>query len=121
MHFHLILLAFASAISGLLFGYDAGIIASALLFIKKEFILNEQYIGIIVSAVPLGALFASILSGRLSDAIGRRKSLLLAAILFTAGSLLCMYSYTIHALLYGRILLGLAIGVGSCISPIYTS
>ena len=119
--YNIYLIAFASAISGLLFGYDAGIIASAILFIKKEFILNDQQIGFIVSAVPLGALFASLLSGRLSDAIGRRQSLLFAAFLFIFGSLICMISLTPLTLILGRILLGLAIGFGSCISPVYTS
>lgn len=115
------LIAFASGISGLLFGYDAGIIASAMLFIKKEFSLDENSIGLIVSAVPLGALLASLISGRLSDVIGRKKSLLLAAALFVLGSCLCMFAHSIYTLIHGRIILGLAIGVGSCISPVYTS
>lgn len=115
------LIAFASGISGLLFGYDAGIIASAMLFIKKEFLLDESTVGLIVSAVPLGALISSLISGRLSDTIGRKKSLLLAAGLFTLGSCLCMSAQSTTMLINGRIILGLAIGVASCISPVYTS
>lgn len=115
------LIAFASALSGLLFGYDAGIIASAVLFIKKEFILNDYMIGVMVSAVPLGALFASLISGKLCDAIGRRYSLLLTAVLFTFGSLQCMAAQSITVLILARILLGIAIGIGSCVSPLYTS
>lgn len=115
------LIATASALSGLLFGYDVGIIASAILFIKKEFILSDQYIGLLVSAVPLGALLASLASGRLSDSIGRKKSLLLSAVLFALGSLFCMLAANIEALMVGRVLLGIAIGIGSCISPVYTS
>jgi SP family galactose:H+ symporter-like MFS transporter len=115
------LIAFTSALSGLLFGYDAGIIASAMLFIKKQFILNDQSIGLIVSAVPFGALLAALASGKLSDAIGRKKSLFLSAILFTVGSLLCAFANGADVLIAGRILLGVAIGIGSCISPVYTA
>ncbi len=115
------LIAVASALSGLLFGYDAGIIASAMLFIKKDFLLTEQQIGLIVSAVPLGALIASLFSGWLSDNIGRKKSLLLASFLFSFGSLICVLAETQALLITGRIFLGLAIGVGSCISPVYTA
>jgi SP family galactose:H+ symporter-like MFS transporter len=118
---HIYLIAFASALSGLLFGYDAGIIASAMLFIKKQFLLDDSMIGLIVSAVPLGALFASLLSGKLSDAIGRKKSLFISAILFSVGSLLCAFSQGANALIVGRLLLGFAIGIGSCISPVYTA
>jgi SP family galactose:H+ symporter-like MFS transporter len=115
------LIAFTSALSGLLFGYDAGIIASAMLFIKKQFILNDQNIGLIVSAVPFGALMAALASGKLSDAIGRKKSLFISALLFTAGSLLCAFANGADVLIVGRILLGVAIGIGSCISPVYTA
>jgi SP family galactose:H+ symporter-like MFS transporter len=115
------LIAFASAISGLLFGYDAGIIASAMLFIKKEFVLDAKNIGLIVSAVPFGALLAALVSGKLSDWIGRKKSLFLAAMLFICGSLVCIAAHAPSILILGRLLLGLAIGIGSCISPVYTA
>ncbi len=120
-HTHLIVIAFCSALSGLLFGYDAGIISGALLFIKKSFSISSSVEGWLVAMVPLGALLSSIISGEISDLFGRKKTLFLTALFFTIGSLLCAFADTIETLVFGRFLLGIAIGVGSSTSPVYTA
>ena len=114
-------IAMTSALSGLLFGYDTGIIASAMLFIQTAFLLTPRITGLIVSAVPAGALIASLLSGRLSDCFGRKKSLLLTALLFIIGSGVCTLAPDAGWLFTGRFIVGLAVGFGSCISPVYTA
>src|SRR3990167_9187668 len=117
-HKPIALIALCSALSGLLFGYDAGIISGALLFIRQQFAMNNSIEGWMVAMVPLGALFASIISGQVSDWIGRKKTLLLTAIFFIIGSLLCANASTILSLMLSRLLLGIAIGIGSSISPL---
>ncbi len=117
----LFLIALAAGLSGFLFGYDAGIISGALLFIRQTFSLTPTEVGLIVSSVPFGALIASIISGKVSDLCGRKITLLVTALLFVAGSLLSAFAISKEWLILGRILLGLAIGVGSCISPVYVS
>jgi SP family galactose:H+ symporter-like MFS transporter len=112
-------IAFASAISGLLFGYDAGIISGAMLFIKQTFVVSDAQVGMIVSAVPLGALFSAIAIGKISDLIGRKKILIATAVFFATGSLLCGLTSTIEALIIGRFLLGLAVGMSSSSAPMY--
>ena len=112
-------IAIASAISGLLFGYDAGIISGAIIFIKKTFDISSVQIGEIVSAVPLGALIAAIIIGRLSDLFGRKKLLLITALLFAIGSLGCAFANSSIFLIMSRLLIGFAVGMSSSLSPIY--
>lgn len=118
---HLIIIAACAALSGLLFGYDAGIISGALLFINKTFVISSSEEGWLVAMVPLGALISSALSGEVSDLFGRKKTLFLTAILFIFGSVLCAFSQTVMLLVIGRLILGVAIGIGSSASPVYTS
>jgi sugar porter (SP) family MFS transporter len=118
---NILTIGICSSLSGLLFGYDAGIIASALLFIKKDFFIDSSQIGLMVAMVPLGAFFSSIFSGYFTDLVGRKKALLLTAILFILGSMLCSIAFSLHLLIIGRFILGTAIGIGSCVSPVYTS
>jgi SP family galactose:H+ symporter-like MFS transporter len=110
--------AFA-ALTGLIFGYDTGIISGAILFIKKDFALSAFQIEVVVSAVLLGALIGSGLSGRLTDRFGRRKILVLTAITFIIGSLASAFSLNASELIVARTILGIAIGVGSFTAPLY--
>lgn len=108
-----------AALAGLLFGYDTGIISGAILFIKKDFFLTNFQIEMVVSAVLLGALIGSGVSGRASDLFGRRKVLLFTSITFILGSLITAFSPNLVFLITGRIILGLAIGIGSFTAPLY--
>lgn len=117
----IILIALCSALSGLLFGYDAGIISGALLFIRQQISMSSVMEGWMVAMVPLGALLSSLISGYLSDVIGRKKTLFFTAAIFMVGSLLCACAHNITILITSRLLLGIAIGIGSSISPVYTS
>lgn len=112
-------IAFIAAISGLLFGYDAGIISGSMLFIKKAFSINSAQVGMIVSAVPLGALFSALAIGKITDLIGRKKVLIATATLFIMGSLLCGFALNVDALIAGRLLLGFAVGMSSSLAPLY--
>lgn len=119
LHRNIYFIAFAAAISGLLFGYDAGIISGAMIFIKKTFDISNIQIGEMVSAVPLGALISSVLTGKISDWLGRKKIILTTALLFSIGSLLCSFALNPIFLIAGRFLIGIAIGMSSTSSPVY--
>ena len=108
-----------AALAGLLFGYDTGIISGAILFIKKDFSLTNFQIEMVVSAVLFGALLGSGVSGRVSDIFGRRKVLIFTALTFIVGSLITAFSPNLAILITGRIILGIAIGVGSFTAPLY--
>ena len=111
--------AAVAALAGLLFGYDVGVISGALLYIKQVFDITPDQAGLIVSGVPFGALIGALICGKLNDAIGRKYSLLVTAILFTVGSLLCASAHSIDILITGRCILGLAVGIGSFSAPLY--
>ncbi|MCH9744814.1 MAG: sugar porter family MFS transporter [Gammaproteobacteria bacterium] len=110
---------FACSLAGLLFGYDAGIISGALPYIKKEFFINDTQSGLIISFMPVGALFGALFVGRLSDHLGRKIILLVSALLFVFGSLQCALADSVSDLLLGRLILGLAIGASSALAPLY--
>lgn len=112
-------MALAAGLAGVLFGYDAGIISGVLLFVKKVFQLSDVMQGLIVSAVPFGALVFALLCGRFNDIFGRKAALLFTACLFGVGALVCAFADSETSLLVGRLLLGFAIGIGSFSAPLY--
>jgi MFS transporter, SP family, galactose:H+ symporter len=117
-HFVKIVAAIA-ALAGLLFGFDTGVISGAILFIKGEFGLTPFTEELLVSAALVGAVCGSILSGRLTDLIGRKRAIVITAGIFTGGSILCATATSIGVLIAGRIAVGLAIGIASYTAPLY--
>ncbi len=119
---HFVYLATAiSALGGMLFGYDIGVISGAILFIKKEFSLSSGMEEIVVSAVLLGSLIGAAAGGVLSDKLGRRKLLLVTAIIFTVGAIGAALSTGVVVLIMARIVAGAAIGIASFVAPLYIS
>jgi MFS transporter, SP family, galactose:H+ symporter len=116
-----VLAAAVAAIGGSLAGYDTGVISGAILFIAPAFDLDTQQIEQVVSAVLVGATIGAIASARLTDAFGRRAVLLAAAVCFAAGATGSALAPTVPSLVAARVLIGLAIGVGSYAVPLYIS
>ena len=109
------------AIGGSLFGYDAGVISGALLFIRQEFGLDTTGVELVVSSALVAATIGAIASGRLVDRFGRRPVLLAAAVTFSAGALLSALAPNVVTLIAARLLVGAAIGVTSFAVPLYIS
>lgn len=107
------------ALSGLLFGYDTGVISGAILFIQKQMQLDSWQQGWVVSAVLLGAVLGSAIIGPMSDKYGRRKLILLAAVIFFVGALGSAFSSAFLTLILSRIVLGIAVGASSALIPTY--
>ncbi len=110
-----------AALGGLLFGYDTGVISGAILFISKAFNVSTQMKEFIISIVLIGALCGAMSAGYVADRLGRRRTLLAAGIMFTVGAVLSASSTTVWALLVGRFIVGVAIGISSVTSPLYIS
>ncbi|MBB6241465.1 sugar porter family MFS transporter [Rhodanobacter sp. MP1X3] len=108
-----------AALAGLMFGLDIGVISGATQFIQKDFNINNHAIELIVSAMTLGAAIGALLAGWMSSALGRKKSLIIGAIIFILGSLLCAFSWSPITLIGSRIVLGLAIGIATFTAPLY--
>ncbi len=116
-----ILVCFLAALAGLLFGLDMGVIAGALPFIATEFDLSSHSQEIVVSVMMFGAALGALGSGPMSASLGRRKSLLLGALLFVIGSVGCAVAHNLEILVISRFILGLAVGVASFTAPLYLS
>ena len=110
---------FFGALGGLLFGYDTGVISGALLFIPNDFKLTPFLQGAIVAALLLGAMIGAAVAGRLSDRLGRKRLIIAAAIVFTAGALMAALSPTVAVLVAARFILGLAVGSAALVVPLY--
>jgi sugar porter (SP) family MFS transporter len=113
------LIASVAALGGLLFGYDTGVISSALLFVRQYLHLSATAQGIVVSAVLAGAMVGAATAGSLSDRYGRRRIILAAALLFVLGAGLSALATSLSGLLAGRVLVGIAIGTASMLTPLY--
>jgi MFS transporter, SP family, xylose:H+ symportor len=110
----------AAALGGLLFGYDWVVIGGAKPFYEKYFRLESQeLVGWANSCALVGCLLGSIVSGGLSDRLGRKKLLVVSAFLFGVSSLLTGWADSFTMFIVWRILGGVAIGMASNVSPTY--
>jgi len=108
-----------AALAGLMFGLDVGVISGATQFIQAEFQVSDHTIEWIVSSMMFGAAIGAAGAGWLSVSLGRKRSLILGAFLFIAGSLLCGAAWSPQSLIAARFVLGLAIGLAAFTAPLY--
>jgi MFS family permease len=108
-----ILIAGIAALGGLLFGYDTGVISSALLFIREVFHLSTGGQSLVAGIVLVGAVIGASVAGTLSDRFGRRRVILITALTFVVGALASAFAASVGILVAGRLLIGMAIGVAS--------
>lgn len=113
------LAAAISALGGLLFGYDTGIISGALLFIQDQFRLTDTLQQVVVGSLLLGAAIGALAGGPISDSLGRRKTILGAAVVFGVGSVASALATGTASLVGARFVLGMAIGAAGMIVPVY--
>lgn len=119
---HRVLLVAATAgLAGLLFGYDTGIIAGALLSIGPDFGLSSFESGAVVGAVPIGAVLGAWFSSSGADRYGRRNLILVSAAVFIVGAIGSGLAPGFWVLAIARIVIGLGIGVASAVAPVYIS
>ncbi|MGH9094177.1 MAG: sugar porter family MFS transporter [Acidimicrobiales bacterium] len=109
-----------TALGGLLFGYDTGVVSGALLFLQKDFghlgaFQKELVTALLLIGAATGALFA----GRLADRIGRRPVIILTAAIFIVGVLGAAFSPVFAFLVVTRFVIGLAVGSASMVVPMY--
>jgi SP family galactose:H+ symporter-like MFS transporter len=116
-----LLVASIAALGGLLFGYDTGVISGAILFISKQFSLDNHRQAFTISIVLLGCIVASAVAGAIADRIGRRWTLFGAGVIFLAGALVSAQAANEAVLLGGRFIVGLGIGLSSVVAPLYIS
>jgi len=106
---------------GGLFGYDQGVISGALAGIKATFSLSLFMVQVVTSYVTLGALAGSLASGALGDWLGRKRTILLAALLFTLGAAVQWMAPGAIVLVAGRLIVGIGVGVAAVAAPLYAA
>jgi SP family arabinose:H+ symporter-like MFS transporter len=107
------------ALGGFLMGFDASVISGVVGFIEVEFSLTKIQVGWSVSSLALTATLAMMLSGPLSDRIGRRPVLRIAALLFAMSAILSAVAPSFSWLVFARMLGGLGVGAALIIAPMY--
>ena len=107
-------------LGGLLYGIDFGVIAAAMPYLKTMGVFTDSQVSLIVGAVMLGGLVASLTAGMLAEWLGRRRMIVAAAALFLAAVPVVCFSTRFFALMYvGRALQGMSAGFMSVVMPMY--
>jgi sugar porter (SP) family MFS transporter len=114
-----IFIAFVVSLGGFLFGFDAGIISGVMSYVGPEFDLNDVQSGWVVSSPSFAAMIAMLVSGRLSDVVGRKKILILVAFLYAVSALFSAYALSYEMLYIARMIGGLAFGAALILAPTY--
>jgi len=112
-------LAAAAALGGLLFGYDTGVIAGVIGFLTERFELDEVMQGWAVSNVLIGCMMGASVAGTLSDRFGRKKMLIVAAILFAVSAVASALPRNLTEFVIARMIGGVGVGMASILSPLY--
>src|ERR1700735_3295024 len=132
-------LTFVATLGGLLFGYDTAVISGAVSSIDANFIdplhLSETARGSLsgwtVSSALFGCIIGAVIAGWVSNAIGRKGGMLVAAALFLLsavgsaypeiglGQIGAMGPRALTPFIFYRILCGVGVGIASMLSPLY--
>ncbi len=108
-----------AALGGLLFGYDTGVINGSLKFVQLKFDLSPAMKGFAASSALLACIFGAAFAGALSDRLGRKKVLMLSAILFLISAVGTALPQNLTQFIIFRFIGGLGVGAASMTSPMY--
>lgn len=111
--------AIVASMISIIFGYDTGVISGAMIFIQEDLKINDTQVQILAGILNLCALVGSLLAGRISDYIGRRYTIAVAAAIFFFGSVLMGYGPNYAVLMIGRCTAGIGVGFALMIAPVY--
>lgn len=118
---YVIFIAVVAALGGILFGYDTAVISGTTEIVRSQFGLNDMNLGWYVGCALIGSIAGVAVAGSLSDGIGRKKTMLISAALFSISAIGCAVCGSFNALVAYRIIGGVGIGIVSIVSPVYIS
>ena len=118
-----ITIATIAATGGLLFGFDTGVISGAQNFLQDAagWGISDSQLEWVTTAVLIGAVLGAALSGRITDILGRKTVIIIAAVIFAVGAIATGAAPSVSLLVIGRIVIGIAIGIASFSVPLYIS
>jgi MFS transporter, SP family, major inositol transporter len=112
-------IALIATLGGLLFGYDTGVISGALLFMGDDLHLTPFTTGLVTSSLLFGAAFGALAAGHFAAAAGRRKIILVLAVIFAIGAIGTAMAPDVDWMIFFRLVLGVAVGGASATVPVY--
>nr|WP_121270897.1 sugar porter family MFS transporter [Pedobacter schmidteae] len=118
---YLALITLVASLGGFLFGFDMAVVSGIIEPVKQQFALSSSEEGLFVSCALLGCIAGVAFSGYLSDKIGRKKVLLISAMLFLISAVGFAFTEAYPILIVFRILAGMGVGAASNVSPLYIS
>jgi MFS transporter, SP family, arabinose:H+ symporter len=118
---YLFIITLVASLGGFLFGFDMAVVSGILPLLQKQFALSAFQEGWFVSSALVGCIMGVAISGELSDRLGRKKPLLLAACLFLLSALGCALMPSLTGIIGSRIIGGIGIGLASNVVPLYIS
>ncbi|HAS42768.1 MAG TPA: D-xylose transporter XylE [Microscillaceae bacterium] len=115
----LLFITLVATLGGLLFGYDTAVISGAIGNLKQHFALSDAAMGWAASSALVGCIAGAVLAAFLSSSLGRKKSLLLAAVLFLISAIGTAFPANFTQFILFRIIGGIGVGLASMLSPMY--
>ncbi|AEL28583.1 sugar porter family MFS transporter [Cyclobacterium marinum] len=120
-YYYIVFLSLVAAIGGFLFGYDTAVISGTISEVTEQFSLGSIAQGWYVGCALLGSIMGVSIAGSLADKYGRKKVMILSAVLFSVSAIGCALAGTFNGLIVYRIIGGAGIGMVSIVSPMYIS
>ncbi|MBE6252687.1 MAG: sugar porter family MFS transporter [Bacteroidales bacterium] len=116
-----VFIAIVAALGGILFGYDTAVISGTTEIVKMQFGLTTGGEGWYVGCALIGSIAGVLIAGMLSDFLGRKKTMLISAVLFSISAIGCAVCEDFTQLVIYRMIGGFGIGIVSIVSPVYIS
>ena len=107
------------ALGGFLMGFDVSVVSGVVRFVEAEFALGPLQLGWVVSSLSLTAAIGMLASGPLSDRLGRRPVLQIAAVLFAVSAIASAVAPDYFTLVVARMLGGFGVGAALIVAPMY--
>ncbi|WP_200939159.1 sugar porter family MFS transporter [Modestobacter sp. Leaf380] len=109
-----------ASLGGLLFGFDTGVIAGALVYLREDLALTTLTEGLLVTSLLFpGATAGALLGGPIADRLGRKRSLVISGVVFVVSTAACALAPDVPTLVLSRVALGYAVGAASVVVPLY--
>lgn len=118
---YVVFLSAVAAIGGILFGYDTAVISGTTDIVANQFSLDELAKGWYVGCALIGSIIGVLVAGMMSDFLGRKKTMLISALMFSISAIGCAVCADLTQLVVYRMIGGFGIGVVSIVSPAYIS
>jgi len=116
---YVLLVCLVAALAGLLFGYDTGVISGAIGPLEQRFDLSPKGVGWAASCALVGCIFGAALAGTTSDRLGRKKVLIISAVLLLVSAVGTAIPRNLTEFIIYRFIGGLGVGAASLVSPMY--